>query len=242
MEIVSNEKKTTFDFRKCNIQFAKISYDISTGKTVSDLTGGVLTGDKYNKPLTEKLVLERLNSSVASLRYKIGGNYAPFPKNFQVNHLFNGQSVILEKTHIQSVELYLLCISDNYTVVYNDKTVLKLERERGWFIQTRYEFYKKHGYNYGCGYEKISFCLNDTDVEPLNLPLDFTLSRHSNSVAALTGVTDFNVISDTSPIEPTVFNGPIMDKNCHYCMLGYTDDYETDDFTFMSIRRWRVTH
>ena len=126
MEIVSNEKKTTFDFRKCNIQFAKISYDISTGKTVSDLTGGVLTGDKYNKPLTEKLVLERLNSSVASLRYKIGGNYAPFPKNFQVNHLFNGQSVILEKTHIQSVELYLLCISDNYTVVYNDKTVFLL--------------------------------------------------------------------------------------------------------------------
>ena len=236
MTEIMNNQPTTFDLRKDGFSTIR-NFDISTGKTISDLTGGILTGGEYDKPLIEELVLERLNGGVASLRYKIAGKYAPFPKNFHVIHLFNGHRVILEKTCLQSEELYILSISDNYTVVYNDNTVLKLERERGWYIYTTFEYSKKYGYDF----KNKEFYLNDTDAEPLNLPLEFILERHGPSVGVLKGFNVFKVNSETSPIEPTVFYGPIMEKNCHYCMLGYTDDYETDNFRFTSIRRWRVT-
>lgn len=215
------DQTKTFDLRNTNP--SSIRYDITPSKTVSDLTAGILhlctyktppsgavmsgEGDadcafemcnsvkdtEYDKPLIEELVIDRLNVSVVMLRYAIGGDYARFPTNLQVNIIYpsndgNEESMPLEVTELDSAELYSLNISDNYTVVYNDKTVLKLERERGWYYESNF------GAEYPIYLDKI---------HSYYLPSKFILARHTDSLGILKGPIKFNLKS--SAIAPSGF-------------------------------------
>ena len=172
------------------------------------------------KPLIEELVIARLNGSMAVLIYEIEGNYAPFPKNLKV-----------EMVDLFGLPSYHLFCIDNYTIVYNDKTVLKLEREYGWYIQSIVD----------APLEPNEFYLNDAALS-IKLPSNFTLGKQNSFAGVLSGVTKFNIKSDTSCVEPTVYYGRIMDNDndCHYCIINYVDDYYTDELAFKSIRRWRL--
>lgn len=225
----------TDDLRSRDYQPSR--YNISSGLTINMITGGIMNNDDFNSPLLEELVIEKSSESTAILRYALSGNYAPFPKNVRVEQINDGKNKIMDKIVLSGEnknksEIYPLCFTENYTIIYNDNIVLKLERERGWYIEVKtnekdspIKMYINH-----------LFC--DTE---LTLPryfgdeTPFRFKLQDNSIGLLSCKSMFTVKS-TGTMDPIVMNN---DGLC-YSLLASTDDYYTESLTFKALRRWRI--